>query len=104
MRLRTLAVHALALLTSAFWRVAALASETGGSLPWNDPIDRIRENITGPTMTAIIIMALALGFAMWTLSDDNRGLYRALKAVIAMAVVSTIGVFFGSLGISAAVL
>ena len=104
MKLRSLPAQAAAVLTGLFWQLTALASETGGSMPWNAPIDRIKEDITGPTITAIVIMALALGFAMWTLSDDNRGLFRAFKAVIAMAVVSTIGVFFSSLGISAAVL
>ena len=105
MTLRSLPAQAIALLTGLYWHIVAFASETGGSsMPWNAPIDRIKEDITGPTITAIVIMALALGFAMWTLSDDNRGLFRAFKAVIAMAVVSTIGVFFSSLGISAAVL
>lgn len=84
---------------------AAGADKTSGGLPWNEPLELLKDNLTGPTATVIILIALAFGFVVWSFADDNRGLFRAFKALIAMAVVGgAASGLLGTLGIDGAML
>ena len=103
--MRSLVRSALLILGAGLWPLRVLGSETGGNLPWNAPLETLKANLTGPTATVIILIALAFGFAVWSFGDDNRGLFRAFKAIVALAVVGAIGTgFIASLGINACVL
>jgi len=82
----------------------ALASLAGTGLPWDNPLTVLRENITGPTITAIIFISVAAALAMWAWSSHNDGLARAGKAIAALAVVGSLVTFFGALGINFALL
>ena len=82
----------------------ALGSLTGTGLPWDNPLTVLRENITGPTITAIIFISVAAALAMWAWSSHNDGLARAGKAIAALAVVGSLVTFFGALGINFALL
>jgi type IV secretory pathway VirB2 component (pilin) len=82
----------------------ALASLAGTGLPWDNPLTVLRENITGPTITAIIFISVAAALAMWAWSSHNDGLARAGKAIAALAVVGSLVTFFGVLGINFALL
>ena len=94
---------ALALCALA-WPVVLRGTENvSGDLPWNEPLELLMDNLTGPTATVIILIALAFGFVVWSFADDNRGLFRAFKALIAIAVVGAIaGGFLGTIGIQGA--
>lgn len=94
----------LAVLTAFAWPLAAAATEAGGDMPWNAPLDNLKANLTGPTATVLILIALTFAFVLWAFSDNHHGLMKAFKAMIALAVIATIGTFLGSLGISAATL
>lgn len=94
---RALAVAPLLLV----WASTALAGPTSGNMPWSDPLDRLRENLTGPTLTAVVLIAIAVGLAGWAIGDSNRGLVRAGKALVALAA-GTAGIaLLAALGISA---
>lgn len=80
----------------------ALAGETSGQLPWNNFLDVLQENITGPTATAVIFIAIAGALVVWSMSDDHRGLVRFGKALGALAVLASLGALLGALGIGGA--
>lgn len=83
---------------------AAYGSLTGTGLPWDTPLSVLRENITGPTISAIIFISVAAALATWAWSSHNDGLARAGKAIAALAVVGSLVAFFGALGINFATL
>lgn len=93
-----------AALAALAWPLRSLASEGGGSLPWNAPLDVLKDNLTGPTATVLILIALAFAFVLWSFSDNNHGLMKAFKALIALAVVASAAGLLSGLGISAATL
>ena len=93
-----------ALVLTALAAPAAIASLGGTGLPWDTPLELLRENITGPTMTAIIFISVAAALAMWAWSSHNDGLSRAGKALAALAVVGSLTTFLGVLGIEFAIL
>lgn len=99
-----LCAHVLSALFALFAPLFTFASESGGNLPWNAPLDILKDNLTGPTATVLILIALAFAFILWSFSDNNHGLMKAFKALIALAVIATAGGFLSSLGISAATL
>lgn len=94
----------LAALTALAWPLAAAAVETGGGMPWNVPLENLKANLTGPTATVLILIALTFAFVIWAFSDNHHGLVKAFKAMIALAVIATIAGLLGSLGIDAATL
>lgn len=81
--------------------VQAQASSTSGKLPWNNILTTLEQNITGPTATAIILIAIAVGAIVWAVSEDNRGVIRILKAVVALGIVAGLTSLVSGLGISA---
>lgn len=83
------------------WSTTALAGPTTGNMPWSDPLDRLRENLTGPTLTAVVLIAIALGLAAWAVGDSNRGLVKAGKALVALAAGAGGIALLAALGISA---
>jgi type IV secretory pathway VirB2 component (pilin) len=83
---------------------SASATPTGGSMPWSGPLDILRQDITGPSLTAVVLIGIAFGLGKWALSDDNRGLLRTAKAVIALAAGAGGIVLLTALGISASAL
>lgn len=93
-----------AALTALVAPVLALASEAGPELPWNQPLEVLRDNLSGPTGTVILLIALMIGLLIWAFADDSRGLMRAAKAVLALAVVTTVAGLVAALGINAATL
>jgi len=86
----------------AAWPVSVWAGETSGDLPWNNFLDTLQENISGPTATAIIFIAIAAALVTWSMSDDHRGLVRFGKALGALAVLASIATLLAGLGISGA--
>ena len=89
------------LLLLALAAPSAAASPTGGSMPWSGPLDLLRQDTTGPSLTAVVLIGIALGLGKWALSDDNRGLLRTAKAVIALAAGVGGVALLAALGISA---
>jgi hypothetical protein len=82
----------------------AWASNLTGDLPWNRPIEVLRDNITGPTLSALLFIAVAVGVAMWGWSSHNEGVGRAGKAIAALAVIIILATFLQTLGVNYALL
>ena len=98
--LKTLAI-ALVLAAAA---PTAFAATGGTSMPWDAPLQRLQENLTGPVASIIVICATALAGLMWAFTDHGTGLRRlsqlAFGAGLALSAVN----FVSAIGFSGAVL
>jgi type IV secretion system protein TrbC len=92
--------------TIACWAITAPAFATSGgpSMPWDEPLIRIQENLTGPVASAIIIIAVALAGVMWALSDHGTGMRRVSQVIFGAGVALGAVAFVAALGFSGAVL
>jgi type IV secretory pathway VirB2 component (pilin) len=76
-----LPVLALALVIAAlFHPIAAYASSTGGSLPWDTPLTTLKNDITGPVAITISLLAMvACGAALVFGGEINENSYLTPK-------------------------
>ena len=82
-----------------------LATEaTSGTLPWNEPLETIMDNITGPTARALSLIGVAVFLIVWAVSSDNRALFGAAKAILVLSVIVGLTSFLGNLGIEGALI
>lgn len=79
-----------------------LALETGGDLPWNQPLQTLLDNITGPTATAVAVIGVAVFLLVWAVSSDNRAIFGVAKAIAALSVIVLLLPFLQQLGIGSA--
>ena len=96
----------LALLAASFCAVAvapALAS-SGGSLPWEGPLEQIQESITGPVAGAIALAAMAIAGGMLIFGGELNDFARRLVYIVLVAGIllgaTTIVGLFGATGAS----
>lgn len=81
----------------------AIAS-TGGSLPWEGPLQQIQESITGPVAGAIALAAVAIAGGMLIFGGElndfaRRLVYVVLVAGILLGATNIVGLF-GATGAS----
>lgn len=96
----------LGLLAASFCAVAvapALAS-SGGSLPWEGPLEQIQESITGPVAGAIALAAMAIAGGMLIFGGELNDFARRLVYIVLVAGIllgaTTIVGLFGATGAS----
>ena len=92
---------------AALWALsapAAFATTGGTSMPWDEPLIRIQENLTGPVASAVIIIAVALAGVMWALSAHGTGMRRISQVIFGAGVALGAVSFVTALGFSGAVL
>ncbi|ARO32820.1 conjugal transfer protein TrbC (plasmid) [Rhizobium etli] len=94
------AVIAAALLAS----VAPALASSGGSLPWEGPLQQIQESITGPVAGAIALAAVAIAGGMLIFGGElndfaRRLMYIVLVAGILLGATNIVGLF-GATGAS----
>ncbi|CCM80090.1 MULTISPECIES: TrbC/VirB2 family protein [Rhizobium] len=82
----------------------ALASSSGGGLPWEGPLQQIQESITGPVAGAIALAAMAIAGGMLIFGGElndfaRRLVYVVLVAGILLGATQIVGLF-GSTGAS----
>ena len=104
MKLKQTALRFGALATTWLATAPAAFATTGGtSMPWDEPLIRIQENLTGPVASAIIIIAVALAGVMWALSDHGTGMRRVSQVIFGAGVALGAVSFVTALGFSGAV-
>jgi len=65
---------------------AALASSTGGgSLPWESPLQKIQQSITGPVAAAIALAAVAIAGGMLIFGGELNDFARRLCYIVLVA-------------------
>jgi len=81
----------------------ASASSTGGSLPWDAPLQTLAADLTGPVASAISLIALFVAGAVLVFGEDlSHFARRALMAVIAIAFLVLGAKFLSALGLTGA--
>ncbi|TXR50461.1 TrbC/VirB2 family protein [Phyllobacterium endophyticum] len=100
------AVLAIALLAApiVLASVAPAFASSGGSLPWEGPLQQIQESITGPVAGAIALAAVAIAGGMLIFGGElndfaRRLVYVVLVAGILLGATTIIGLF-GATGAS----
>ena len=96
----TLAVIAIAAIATASPAVAS----SGGSLPWEGPLEQIQESITGPVAGYIALAAVAIAGGMLIFGGELNDFARRLMYVVLVAGIllgaTTIVGLFGATGAS----
>lgn len=102
--------HKRSTLNTAFITVIAIAASTpalassGGSLPWEGPLEQIQESITGPVAGYIALAAVAIAGGMLIFGGELNDFARRLVYVVLVAGIllgaTTIVGLFGATGAS----
>ena len=102
--------HKRSLLTLAVIAVAAIVASSpafassGGSLPWEGPLEQIQESITGPVAGYIALAAVAIAGGMLIFGGELNDFARRLMYVVLVAGIllgaTTIVGLFGATGAS----
>ena len=103
---RRLAAHTgLLTLASVVLSLPASAAAGGAALPWEAPLTRLQQSLSGPVAGAIAIIALvAIGVTLVFGGEWNEFARRAVYAVCAIAfIVSAAGLLGGLFAVGAAV-
>ena len=84
--------------------VAPALASSGGSLPWEGPLQQIQESITGPVAGAIALAAVAIAGGMLIFGGElndfaRRLMYIVLVAGILLGATNIVGLF-GATGAS----
>jgi type IV secretory pathway VirB2 component (pilin) len=98
-------IQATGCLSAAYLAVAtpALASSTGGSLPWDAPLQTLAADLTGPVATSISLIALFVAGAILVFGEDlSHFARRALVMVIAIAFLVLGAKFLSALSLTGA--
>ncbi len=97
----------LTLAVTAFSVVAATSpafASSGGSLPWEGPLEQIQESITGPVAGYIALAAVAIAGGMLIFGGELNDFARRLVYVVLVAGIllgaTTIVGLFGATGAS----
>ena len=96
---RRLAAHiGLLTLASLFLSVPAFAAGGGQALPWEAPLTRLQQSLSGPVAGAIAIIALvAIGVTLVFGGEWNEFARRAVYAVCAIAFIISASALLGGL-------
>ncbi|MCW0001771.1 TrbC/VirB2 family protein [Pararhizobium sp. YC-54] len=103
-RRNALIAAALLAMPIALASVAPALASSGGSLPWEGPLQQIQESITGPVAGAIALAAVAIAGGMLIFGGElndfaRRLVYIVLVAGILLGATNIIGLF-GATGAS----
>jgi type IV secretion system protein VirB2 len=86
-----------------FHPIAAYASSTGGSLPWDTPLTTLKNDITGPVAFTISLLAMvACGAALVFGGEINEFIRRIIMLVLVCAFIVGVTNLASGLGITGA--
>jgi type IV secretion system protein VirB2 len=86
------------------WAAPAAASSSGGSMPWDGPLNTLADDIQGPVVTTGLIFAIVIGCLLLAFGDFATGGKRIVLTVIAGSIALGIIRFFSALGLVGALL
>jgi type IV secretion system protein TrbC len=96
--LRLMAHIGLLTLASVFLSVPVFAAGGGQALPWEAPLTRLQQSLSGPVAGAIAIIALvAIGVTLVFGGEWNEFARRAVYAVCAIAFIISASALLGGL-------
>jgi type IV secretion system protein TrbC len=86
------------------WAAPAVASTSGGGMPWDGPLNTLADDIQGPVVTTGLIFAIVIGCLLLAFGDFATGGKRIVLTVIAGSIALGIIRFFSALGLVGALL
>jgi type IV secretion system protein VirB2 len=92
------------LLVVLLWAAPAAASSSGGSMPWDGPLNTLADDVQGPVVTTGLIFAIIIGCLLLAFGDFATGGKRIVLTVIAGSIALGIIRFFSALGLVGALL
>lgn len=104
MPLKTMRIKAPVLATVTLAHCSSAYASSGGSLPWEGPLEQIQQSITGPVAGYIALAAVAIAGGMLIFGGELNDFARRLVYVVLVAGVllgaTTIVGLFGATGAS----
>ncbi|WP_165225832.1 TrbC/VirB2 family protein [Affinirhizobium pseudoryzae] len=104
MQLKRLVLTMTAFAIAAFAAATPALASSGGSLPWEGPLEQIQESITGPVAGYIALAAVAIAGGMLIFGGELNDFARRLMYVVLVAGIllgaTTIVGLFGATGAS----
>jgi type IV secretion system protein VirB2 len=104
MQLKRLVLTITAFAIAAFAAATPVHASSGGSLPWEGPLEQIQESITGPVAGYIALAAVAIAGGMLIFGGELNDFARRLMYVVLVAGIllgaTTIVGLFGATGAS----
>ena len=105
-RFRPFAAHlrsALLVVLLTLAAAPAAGTDAGSSLAWNQPLQRVADNLTGPTAKAILMIGIFAGGVVLAFGGWESGGRKLAAVVVAAAIVVTGAAFLAQLGITTTV-
>lgn len=96
---RNLSVHfTLLILAGLVFSSGAFAAQGGGALPWEAPLTKLQQSLSGPVAGAIAVIALvAIGVVLVFGGEWNEFARRSVYAVCAIAFIVSAGTLLAGL-------
>ena len=83
----------VAVFASLAFASTAHAATGGTALPWNTPLEKLLDNLTGPTGKTLAALMIAIGGVIWGFTRHEEGARRLGQAIVA------IGLIYGAVGL-----
>ena len=80
----------------------ALATTAGAAMPWDGPLDSLVQNLTGPTVRALVIVAVVAAGLLWAFTRHEEGLKRVGQIAFGGAIAIGAVTMMANLGIAGA--
>jgi type IV secretion system protein TrbC len=93
----------LLLLLLAVHASPALAGTGGTDMPWNQPLQRVLDNLTGPTGKTVAALMIVIGGLVWGFGRHEQGMNKIGGAIVAIGLVLGAPSFLTTLGFEGAV-
>ena len=102
-RLRPVASLACAI-TLVLWPMMAVADTTGGvTMPWNNPLDAVVSNLSGPTGHALVLLAIMISGIIWAFTRHEEGGKKIAQIAVGGSLILGAVSLMASLGFAGAV-
>lgn len=82
----------------------AFASTTGPQMPWNAPLTAVVNNLSGPTGTALVLLAITISGIIWAFTRHEEGGKKIGQIAVGGSLVLGAASLMTSLGFTGAVL
>ena len=95
------AVGTLVLLTIT--APTAAATTGGAAMPWDQPLQRLLDNLAGPTARALVLLAIVACGLLWAFTRNEEGLKKLGQVAFGGAIALGAVTMMASLGFAGAV-
>jgi type IV secretion system protein VirB2 len=93
--MRKLVLRGLSVATAACGLMAAQPALAGGAgMPWEGPLQKVVESVTGPVVQAAAVLAVVIFGAGVAMSESGSGLRRGIGILFGLSIAFAASTFF----------